>query len=172
MSHAEWRGTHPTVQSITGLNQSPDLVWIKDRSGTNWHYIFDTIRGVNQGIFSNAANPSANYPNSLTSFDSDGFTLGSDNACNNDGSLYVGWGWKAGGSAGTFNIDDVDVGSAANAKMNDGGLNNEVYNQDYVWSSNYSGNNGVAPTPAFDPVPPPRSEVTNSNCLQPSVSPL
>ena len=42
------------------------------------------------------------------------------------------------------------MGSAANAKMNDGGLNNEVYNQDYVWSANYSGNNGVAPTPAFD----------------------
>ena len=74
-----------------------------------------------------------------------------NNNVNDDGSTLVGWNRDfTGGSAGTFNIDDVDVGSAANAKMNDGGLNSEVYNQDYVWSANYSGNNGVAPTPAFD----------------------
>ena len=34
-----------------------------------------------------------------------------------------------GGNEGTFNIDDADMGSAANAKMSIGSLNNDAYDK-------------------------------------------
>jgi hypothetical protein len=91
-------GNHPTGQSITSLNFSPDFVWLKDRAGTNWHYVFDTIRGTEKAIFTNATNAENTYSGTLTSFNSDGFTLGSDNATNQNGNGYVAWTWDAGSS--------------------------------------------------------------------------
>ena len=138
-----WTGNHPTGQSISNLDLSPDLVWIKDRSGTNWHYIFDTIRGPLNAVFSNAQNQAANYANTLTSFDSNGFTLGSDNACNNSGSDYVAWCWKAGGSKGVFNVDDVGYANASDVNMNVGGLNSSVYDQSQNWTNNVSSTSNI-----------------------------
>ena len=91
-------GNHPTGQSITSLNFSPDFVWLKDRASTNWHYLFDAIRGTEKGIFSNSTNAEGTYANTLTAFNSDGFTLGSDNATNQNGNAYVAWAWDAGSS--------------------------------------------------------------------------
>ena len=111
-------GNHPTGQSITGLNFSPDFVWLKDRAGGNWHYIFDAIRGTEKGVFSNATNAEGTYANTLTAFNSDGFTLGSDNATNQNGNGYVAWTWDAGSS--TVSNTDGSITSSVRANPSAG----------------------------------------------------
>jgi hypothetical protein len=84
------------TQSITGLDFSPNLVWIKERgpSAEN-HNLFDTLRGATKFIQSNNTNAESTGGATLTSFDADGFTLGLDNEINDSASTYVAWAWKA-----------------------------------------------------------------------------
>jgi hypothetical protein len=64
------------------------LVWIKDRTTAFNHALQDTERwtlGNNNILSSNLTNASQAYTNSITSFNSDGFTLGSENLTNATG---------------------------------------------------------------------------------------
>ena len=48
---------------------------------------------------------------------------------------FVGWTWKAGGSKGQFNIDDVGYANASDVNMNVAGLNSSLYDSSQTWSS-------------------------------------
>jgi hypothetical protein len=93
-----------STQSITGVNFTPDWVWIKKRNDTAFHQLFDVVRGATKGIFSNSTNAEAVDAGNLQSFDSDGFTSGSFNGTNGSGGTYVAWNWLANGS-GVSNTD-------------------------------------------------------------------
>jgi hypothetical protein len=71
-----------SVQIITNgidLSTKGGLVWIKGRNGTGeGHTLFDTARGVNQVMQTQNTDASANFNNSLTAFNTTGFTLGSN----------------------------------------------------------------------------------------------
>ncbi len=86
------------TQSIGGLALQPDLVWIKDRTNTGFHSLFDTVRGATKTIFSNATNAEETQSGGVTAFNSDGFSLGSWSIVN-AARTYVAWCWKAGGAA-------------------------------------------------------------------------
>ena len=94
-----YTGTAATL-NITGLEFSPDLVWTKNRSSINNHRLYDTLRGTTKELYSNATDSETTDANSLTAFNSDGFTLGSSNGPNNSGSSYVAWCWDKNPSAG------------------------------------------------------------------------
>ena len=85
-------------------DMSPNLVWVKDRTNTNNQIIFDSVRGINKAILPNAANAETTYTDSVTAFNSDGFTLGDDDEgqCNVDGNACASWNWKE--QAGVFDI--------------------------------------------------------------------
>ncbi len=84
------------TQSITGLGFSPNFLWIKQRNGSEQHYLYDTIRGSSKYLHSNlTSSEGTDATTRLTSFDSDGFSLGSDGAVNGSGSNYISWNWKA-----------------------------------------------------------------------------
>jgi hypothetical protein len=88
-----------STQTISGLNFSPDLVWIKCRSAGRWHALQDSVRGSLKMLFSNATDAEATYTNTVTSFTSDGFTLGADTGAgtvNQSGDSLVAWNWDAG----------------------------------------------------------------------------
>ena len=87
-----------SVRTETGVGFQPDLTWIKDRTGTNAHVWTDAVRGANYQVYSNLTNAQTNASGYLTAFASDGFTLGTDGAINQNSSNYVAWNWKAGGS--------------------------------------------------------------------------
>ena len=93
-----YSGTGAT-QSITGLEFSPDLVWIKKRNEAAFHQIFDTLRGPTKGLFPNATNAEYQDSGNLQSFTSGGFTADGFNGTNASGGTYVAWCWKAGGAA-------------------------------------------------------------------------
>jgi len=85
---------------------APDFVWIKTRSdiGGSNHFVFDSIRGATNRIFTNHTLAEAVDNDSLTSFDSNGFTVGDDISCNGNGEDLVAWAWKAAGAANTYNV--------------------------------------------------------------------
>jgi hypothetical protein len=89
------------VQRISGLGFSPDFVWAKARSGDTLggHLIFDSIRGATKYLTTNSTSAENTGSTMLTSFDSDGFTLGSSQYINDSGNeKYVAWAWDAGNS--------------------------------------------------------------------------
>ena len=95
------------AQTVTGLEFQPDMVWVKIRGTIQEPSITDSVRGVNSQL--RPANPAAQstYTDCLTSFNSDGFSLGAD-ATNHSYNYYSGsavaWNWKANGS-GVSNTD-------------------------------------------------------------------
>jgi hypothetical protein len=99
-----WTGNSTNSTAITGVGFQPDLAWIKNRSTTDNHALFDAIRGATYRIASNAATANTQATNSLASFDSDGFTLNDGGDANGNGENIVGWNWKANG-AGSSNSD-------------------------------------------------------------------
>jgi hypothetical protein len=114
-----WTG-NGTGQSITGVGFAPDFVWLKDRDQNAYaHRIFDTSRGVLNVIKPSGQNAQSTDAGSLTSFDSDGFTLGNDNYVNNSGDDFVGWTMKANGGTTVSNGDgDVTSTVQLNSKTN------------------------------------------------------
>jgi hypothetical protein len=97
-----WTGNGGT-NAITGVGFKPDWVWGKDRVGTDNHHVFDTTRGTNQRIIPNSNAAENTESNCLDSFDSDGFTLGSNTGLNANGEAHVAWNWKANGGTTSSN---------------------------------------------------------------------
>jgi hypothetical protein len=91
--------------AITGVGFKPDFVWTKNRDHAADNYQHDIVRGVQNAIRSN--NNSATYATSinLQSFDTDGFTVGTQDGLNKNGDNIVSWNWLAGGSQGSSNTD-------------------------------------------------------------------
>jgi hypothetical protein len=87
------------VQNIGGLGFEPGLVWIKSRTSTNGHNIYDTVRGANKYLSSHLTNAQGTSTNELNTFNPDGFNLGSAAGVNGSGNNYVAWTWRAGGPA-------------------------------------------------------------------------
>lgn len=79
---------------ILGTGFQPSLVWIKDRSNTRDHNLTDSVRGVTHPIYMTTG---AQLTNStfLTSFNTDGFSLGNQAASNENLEDFVAWSWKA-----------------------------------------------------------------------------
>jgi len=94
-----YNGTSATKVINNGLDLANDggLVWIKVRSGVAQHALFDTERGISKYLVSNATSSGqASGGNMVTSFNSNGFTLGTDGSwyVNNNGYEYVSWSFK------------------------------------------------------------------------------
>ena len=86
------------------INFKPDLVWFKDRGGVYSHSLYNSISGRDRFLRSNSTNSEstgASATQDLVSFDTNGFTLGTDyHTVNNaNGRNYVAWNFKAGGTA-------------------------------------------------------------------------
>ena len=81
------------TQSITSLNFAPDLVWLKSRNYANNHFLYDSVRGTTKAIYIQAE-PEITR-SGVTSFDNNGFTLGSSTDMNESSKTYVAWNWKA-----------------------------------------------------------------------------
>jgi len=74
----------------------PDLIWIKSRGLALDHVLTDSVRGTNKYLVSNNTTAEGTYSTGVTSFNSNGFTLGFDTGAFNGNTTYVGWQWQAG----------------------------------------------------------------------------
>jgi hypothetical protein len=83
-----------TIANGIDLAGKGGLVWIKSRSTVNSNVLFDTQRGALNQIQSSAINASVSSANSLTAFNSTGFSLGTDPSnqfVNFSGVTYASW---------------------------------------------------------------------------------
>jgi|TARA_R100000455_G_C6261614_1_gene116949 hypothetical protein len=90
-----------STQSITfdgSENMQPDWVWIRCRSDAESSSLCDSIRGANKHLRSDDTTAETTSGTvQLSSFDSNGFSLGSgDGQTNGSGRTYASWSWKAG----------------------------------------------------------------------------
>ena len=112
-----YNGTNQTPQNITTVGFQPDFVWIKWRAGAYYHNLFDVTRGANNVLSSNATDAASTRAGTLTSFNSDGFSLGNDSSyagVNLDTTSYVAWNWKANGSGSTNTAGSITSTVSAN----------------------------------------------------------
>jgi hypothetical protein len=84
-------GSTQTITNGIDLAGEGGLVWIKSRSATTSHFFFDTARGVNNEINSDSSGSQGNLSNSVTAFNTDGFSLGSAAGVNVSAATYVSW---------------------------------------------------------------------------------
>jgi len=97
-----YNGT-PTAINFLGMSFTPDLIWIKARSGTygsNPHRLQDSVRGDFYLSTSSTAGEQA-VTTGIQSYDTNGFTVGSGNSYNGTGTDFVAWCWKAASSDST-----------------------------------------------------------------------
>lgn len=89
--------------SVTGLGFAPDLAVIKSRSNGTNHNWFDTTRGTTKGFVNHTTAAQYTDANTLTAFNSDGITLGSDASArgvNTSTHTYIDWFFKKGATPG------------------------------------------------------------------------
>lgn len=105
---ATWSGNGST-QAITNngnSNLQPDFLWIKARNEISDHALLDSTRGLTKRLFSNLTDAETNDTNAtVSSFDSDGFTMTQYNVANDSDDTGVGWQWKANGGTTSSNTD-------------------------------------------------------------------
>ena len=111
-------GNGSNATGITGLDFKPDWVWIKARTRADNHVVGDSVRGGNKQIYPNLTNAETSNTVMLQSFNSDGFTLGTDEAVNQNSTTYASWNWKAGTSftndASSTGIGTIDSTGSVN----------------------------------------------------------
>jgi len=100
--------------SISSLDFSPDLVWIKGRSGATEHVLTDSVRGVTKELNSNDNSSEETVAQGLTAFGSDGFTVGTDGSYNTSSATYASWNFKAGGTASSNTDGSITSSVSAN----------------------------------------------------------
>ena len=89
--------------AITGLGFQPDWIWLKNRGGTSNYRMANAVTGSAE-LHSSSTNLVGADSSYISSFDSDGFTVGTAADTNVNGGAMGSWNWKVGG-AGSANTD-------------------------------------------------------------------
>ena len=100
MAATTYTGTGATlspVNTVNGVSCPPDLVWVKGRSGATDNVLVDRNRGTGVQLVSNSAAVQTTLLQSITAFNTNGFTVGTRADLNTSASLYVAWQWRGGG---------------------------------------------------------------------------
>jgi hypothetical protein len=92
-------GTNVITNGVAGQSFQPDFVWGKSRSLAQQHLLFDSVRGTGKYLQSQSTAAEGTDATTLSSFNSNGFTLGSNITINTSASTNVAWQWLAGGTA-------------------------------------------------------------------------
>jgi len=116
-----WSGNNSADREITWSetdNMQPDWIWVKRRSDTANHRLADSVRGATKILRSDTNGAETTESDDTLSFDTNGFSVGSNSGVNKTGDTYVGWGWKAGTSftndASATGIGTIDSAGSVN----------------------------------------------------------
>lgn len=116
-----------TGQKSISLGFQPDLVWSKNRDNSEAHYLIDSVRGDNSGLKWLRSNAQAAEGSDAVSsstakyvFTSTGFDIVDTDSTSGEvyytstSRTYVGWSWKAGGTAVTNTDGSITSQVSAN----------------------------------------------------------
>ena len=88
-------------KAVTGTGFKPDWVWIKNRDAADSHALYDVVRGTTKQIESDNTSAETTESEGLTTFGSDGFTVGNLDQVNTNTENYVAWQWLGSNSTST-----------------------------------------------------------------------
>ena len=134
-----------STQSINGIGFQPDATWIKARSGTYGtenHNFYNAISGATKFLIPNGTSSEGTDANSITSFDSDGFSAGTRTDINGSSTEYVAWNWLA--SNTTASNTDGSITSTVSANTTSGF---SIVSYTGNGSTNQSVGHGLSQTP-------------------------
>jgi hypothetical protein len=100
-----WTGNGSTQTITNAAGFKPDFVWIKNRNNVRWHILTDSVRGNNKQSFSNDTAAEESRTDRITSFNSNGFSVGSYTDVNYNADTFVGWQWQAGQGSTSSNTN-------------------------------------------------------------------
>jgi hypothetical protein len=88
-----YTGTSANQDITNGIDLADKggFVWLKNRTTAYQHMLFDTERGATKFLSSNTTQVETTDTTSLTSFNSDGFSIGAAGEINNNGTDVVSW---------------------------------------------------------------------------------
>ncbi|MBQ59787.1 MAG: hypothetical protein CMA66_04475 [Euryarchaeota archaeon] len=144
-----YTGTGASLAINNGLNLSGDggLVWTKRRSSANSNWFLDSVRGGSQILRSNTTE--AQFTSSgleITSFNSNGYTLGTAGDINNSSHTDVSWAFKK--TANFFDIVTFTGDGSSNQTISHnlgsvpGMIITKKTNATNNWYTYHRGNNG------------------------------
>jgi hypothetical protein len=90
-------GANLTITNGIDLSTKGGLTWIKSRSDVSDNLLFDTSRGTGNFLSSNLSSGASTNANTLTAFNTTGFSLGDDSGnwgSNISGSTYASWAFR------------------------------------------------------------------------------
>ena len=93
-------GASNTITNDGNSDLQPDWVWIKSRSGAANHNCSDSSRGATKHLAQNITYQEETVAG-ISGYNSNGFTVGSNNDANFNGATFVAWQWKANGGTTT-----------------------------------------------------------------------
>lgn len=107
--------TQSITNTVNGKSFQPDFVWVKvrDAAGLN-HILANTNAGITNFLNSNTTSAESSTSGVITSSNSNGFSVGSIANVNQNTNLFVGWQWKAGGTAVTNTSGSITSSVSAN----------------------------------------------------------
>ncbi len=108
-------GSTQTITNGIDLAGKGGLVWFKRRNADAFHQLYDTARGVQQTIYTNATNAQTSKPVGLTAFNANGFTVGSEAGVNGSGDSQVSWTFRE--QAKFFDVVTWTGDSSANRQI-------------------------------------------------------
>ena len=102
--------------SITGLDFSPDLAWVKRRDTSGHHHLLvDTLRGGDKSVSTNLTDAENSNANRSMTFNSNGVTWNSNTGnANASGGTYALWNWNGGSSTVTNTSGTISTQVRAN----------------------------------------------------------
>tara|TARA_R110000803_G_scaffold210841_1_gene284332 strand:+ start:49194 stop:51542 length:2349 start_codon:yes stop_codon:yes gene_type:complete len=132
------------ANSLTGFGFGVGMSWIKNRDAAdNWRVV-DLVRGATKELVINGTADEATNANGLTSFDSDGITLGTGAGGYNDSAEdFVAYNWPLAG-AGSANSDGT-ITSTATSVNTTAGVSVVTYTGNGLGGATVGHGLGVAP---------------------------
>ena len=106
-------------QSVTGTGFTADWIWLKERNGTDYHFVNDSVRGKGSNnhylnLHPNATSTESDQTTGVNAINSNGFDITYRGELNESGKNYVAWNWKAGGSASSNSNGSITTSVSAN----------------------------------------------------------
>ena len=128
-----------TARSInTGVDMTEGgLIWSKSRSDNHSHFLLDTVRGVNKFLRADAQNAEYTEVGSMTSFNSNGFSLGTWAGVNENSGTNVHFSFRK--QKGFFTLKEYSGSNSAQTLSHDLGcipgliLIKVGHNCDFIW---------------------------------------
>ena len=113
-----YTGDGTSSNAITGVGFAPAFTWIKSRTTYSDHILTDVARGVTKTLHTNSTAAQTTEAQDLKSFDSDGFTVGTNNNVNKSSDNMLSWNWKEDAAAGFDVLTYEGSGSLQNISHN------------------------------------------------------